>query len=209
MSILTLTNISLSFGGVRALAGLNLMMKPGSLHGLVGPNGAGKTTAMNVISGLVRPSSGGMTFKGLAFKPKPHRLAGQGLARTFQASAIIDSLNAFENVLFGGYSSTKAGILGSSLGLPRAAREERALRARADEALAEVGYVGSKSARTADLSTWQRRQIEIARALLSNPKLLLFDEPAAGLTAGEVEALKALMQRLRDAGEGQRSILLI
>lgn len=209
MSMLTLADVSLNFGGITALSHLRLEVKPGSLHGLVGPNGAGKTTAMNVISGLVRPAAGTMTFKGKVFRPVPDQLARQGLARTFQASAIIDSLNAFENVLLGGYSWTRAGILSSALRLPPALREERAVRERAETALNEVGYTGSKFARTSDLSTWQRRQIELARALLSKPQLLLLDEPAAGLTVGEVAALKAMLRRLRDSGSGQNAILLI
>jgi branched-chain amino acid transport system ATP-binding protein len=207
--ILTLDDVSLNFGGVRALMNLSLAVGPGSLHGLVGPNGAGKTSAMNVISGLARPSEGTMTFKGRPFRPVAHRLARQGLARTFQASAIIDGLSAFDNVLLGGYAATRAGIVASALRLPGAVREERALRERAAAALEDVGYAGPRDARTADLSTWQRRQIEIARALLSDPQLLLFDEPAAGLTAGEVESLKATMRRLRDRGAGGVSILLI
>ncbi len=207
--MLTLANVSLNFGGVRALTDLSLEVKAGSLHGLVGPNGAGKTTAMNVISGLVQPSEGRMTFHGKPFRPVPHDLASQGLARTFQSSAIIDSLNALDNVLLGGYSSTRSGILASALRLPRSLREERTTRDRAEAALDEVGYTGSRDARTADLSTWQRRQIEIARALLSNPQLLLLDEPAAGLTAGEVETFKAMLRRLCDSGGGKKSILLI
>jgi branched-chain amino acid transport system ATP-binding protein len=209
MALLTLTNISVNFGGVRALSDLTLAVEPGSLHGLIGPNGAGKTTAMNVVSGLLRPSTGTMTFNGEAFTPRPHKLAAQGLARGFQAAAVIDGLNAVENILLGGYASTKAGILASALRLPGATREESALRKRAEAVLEEVGYVGANGAAMADLSTWQRRQIEIGRALLSNPQLLLLDEPAAGLTAGEVEALKALMRRLRDEGKGEKSILLI
>jgi ABC-type branched-subunit amino acid transport system ATPase component len=114
-----------------------------------------------------------------------------------------------ENVLLGGYSWTRAGIFASALLLPRASREESVARERARAALDEVGYGGSLRARTADLSTWQRRQIEIARALLTKPRLLLLDEPAAGLTAGEVEALKAMMRRLSDGGDGTTSILLI
>ncbi len=207
--MLTLSRISLNFGGVKALSELSLSVAAGSLHGLVGPNGAGKTTAMNVVSGLARPSSGGIMFRGQAFIPEPHRLARLGLARTFQASAFIDSLDALGNVLLGGYASTRSGIASCALRLPFARREERDLRVRAEAALARVGYVGPHGARLADLSTWQRRQIEIARALLSKPKLLLLDEPAAGLTAGEVESLKRLLLDLRDSGGGEMSILLI
>jgi branched-chain amino acid transport system ATP-binding protein len=206
MPILALTDIAVDFGGVRALAGLSLSVQAGSLHGLVGPNGAGKTTAMNVISGLVKPSGGSMTFQDAPFAPKPHRLAAQGLARSFQASGVVDSLSALDNVLLGGFSATRAGIVSCALRLPRAMREERALRTHAEAVLDTVAYVGSLRARMADLSAWQRRQIEIARALMSDPKLLLLDEPAAGLTANEVGSLKALMRRLCDDA---MSILLI
>ena len=209
MSLLTLSDLSLNFGGVRALANMNLLVEPGSLHGLVGPNGAGKTTAMNVICGLFLPTTGTMTFADRRFHPVPHRLAGAGLGRTFQAAAMIESLDALENVLLGAYSSTKSGIVPSALRLPGAAREERAARDRAAAALDEVGFAAPKHARTAHLSTWQRRQIEIARALMSAPRLLLLDEPAAGLTAAEVGLFKAVMRRLRERGQGRTSILLI
>jgi branched-chain amino acid transport system ATP-binding protein len=206
MPILALTNIAVNFGGVRALTDLSLSVQAGSLHGLVGPNGAGKTTAMNVISGLVKPSGGSMTFQDVPFAPKPHRLAAQGLARSFQASGVVDSLSALDNVLLGGFSATRAGIVSCALRLPRAVREEWALRTRAEAALDAVAYAGGLRARMADLSAWRRRQIEIARALLSGPKLLLLDEPAAGLTASEVGSLKGLMRRLCDDA---MSILLI
>lgn len=196
--LLTLRDISLNYGGVRALAGLNLTVQPGSLHGLVGPNGAGKTTAMNVISGLATRSQGEMRFLGKPFHPIPHRLAQQGLARTFQAAAIIEELSALENVQLGGYSWTKAGIIASALKLPSALREERNLRERALSILSEIGFSASPDARVAEISAWQRRQVEIARALMTNPRLVLFDEPAAGLSSGEVASLKAMLLTLRD-----------
>ncbi len=206
--ILTLSHVAVHFGGLQAIADLSLAVAPGALHGLIGPNGAGKTTAMNVISGLVRPSAGAMTFLGKPFVPQPDQLAAHGLARSFQASAVVASLSAMENVLLGGYAATRAGIAACALRLPGAVREERALREHAAAALDQVGYTAPLLARMSDLSTWQRRQIEIARALLSRPKLLLLDEPAAGLTAGEVADLKALM-RLLCGGDTALSILLI
>ncbi len=209
MPLLVLSNVSLNFGGVRALAKFNLQVEPGSLHGLVGPNGAGKTTAMNVICGLFRPSAGTMTFRDRPFHPISHHLPREGLGRTFQAAAMIESLGALENVMLGTYSATRAGIVPCGLRLPWAVREERAARERAEAALEEVGFAARLHARPASLSTWQRRQIEIARALMSEPLLLLLDEPAAGLTAGEVEAFKAAMRRLRERGQGRTSILLI
>jgi len=208
MPILILANVAVHFGGLQAITDLSLAVEQGSLHGLIGPNGAGKTTAMNVVSGLVHASAGSMTFQGQPLRPRAHRLAGQGLARGFQASAVMAGLSAIDNVLLGGYAATRAGVLSCALRLPAAVREELALRARAEAALAQVGYGGSPHARVAELSTWERRQLEIARALLSRPKLLLLDEPAAGLTAGEVDSLKALLRRLCDGGRGL-SILLI
>ena len=205
MALLTLSCVSLNFGGVRALDSLSLEIQPGTLHGLVGPNGAGKTTAMNVICGLCRPTEGTLTFEGRPFRPIPHRLARQGLARTFQAASVIDSLDAIGNVLLGAYSATGAGIVGSALRLPWAEREERAARERAAAALHDLGFAAPLHAPTANLSTWQRRQIEIARALMSGPRLLLLDEPAAGLTLREVESFKAAMRRLRE----RTAILLI
>ncbi len=209
MSLLAVEHVALNFGGVKALRDFSLSVAPGTLHGLIGPNGAGKTTAMNVISGLHRPSSGSMTFRGAPFQPKPHHLAALGLARTFQAAATIGSLRAFDNVLLGGYARTKAGVVGSALKLPGAVREDRSLRLLAEQALEEVGYTGPRDAPMAELSTWQRRQLEIARCLLSQPRLLLLDEPAAGLTTAETAALKALLLRLRGGGPDQTAILLV
>jgi ABC-type branched-subunit amino acid transport system ATPase component len=209
MPLLTVDDVSLNFGGVKALANLSLAVQPGVLHGLIGPNGAGKTTAMNVICGIYRPTSGTMTFRDAAFQPRPHRLAAAGLARTFQAAATIASLRAYDNVLLGGYARTRAGIIGSALKLPGPLREELALRELADAALEEVGFTGPKNAPMSELSTWQRRQLEIARALLCQPRLLLLDEPAAGLTAAETASLKALLLRLRDRGAGKTSIMLV
>ncbi len=209
MALLTVDDVSLNFGGVKALEGFSLRVEPGTLHGLIGPNGAGKTSVMNVISGLYRPSSGAMTFNGSPFRPQPHELVAAGLARTFQAAATIDSLSAFENVLVGGYARTRAGVIGSALKLPGAVREERDLRDAAAAALATVGFTGPKDAPMAELSTWQRRQLEIARALLCRPRLLLLDEPAAGLTGAETEALKALLRHLCRPGADGTAILLV
>jgi ABC-type branched-subunit amino acid transport system ATPase component len=207
MPILTLSHVAVHFGGLVAIADLSLTVQPGALHGLIGPNGAGKTTAMNVISGLVRPSAGEMTFLGQQFVPHPNQLAARGLARSFQASAVVTTLTALENVLLGGHAATRAGIASCALRLPRATREEQALREHATAALEQVGYTAPLLARMSDLSTWQRRQIEIARALLSRPKLLLLDEPAAGLTAGEVGDLKSLLRQL--AGDDNAIAILL
>ena len=204
--LLALENVAVHFGGLKAISDLSLLVRRGGLHGLIGPNGAGKTTAMNVICGQVRLTQGTMRFEGEPFRPRPHLLAARGLARGFQSSAVIAGLSALENVLLGGFATTRAGILSNALRLPGAMREEASLRARAETALAATGFDGPLNARTASLSTWQRRQIEIARTLVAVPKLLLLDEPAAGLTVGEVGDLKRLLRRLCDDG---LSILLI
>jgi len=209
MALLTVDDVSLNFGGVKALEGFSIRVEPGTLHGLIGPNGAGKTSAMNVICGLYRPSSGIMMFNGVPFRPVPHRLAAAGLARTFQAAATIGSLPALENVLLGGYAHTRAGVIGSALKLPGALREERTLRQQAAAALATVGFTGPADAPMAELSTWQRRQLEIARALLCRPRLLLLDEPAAGLTGTETDALQALLRQLCHPGADGTAILLV
>ena len=205
--MLALHDLSMNFGGVKALDGLSLHVTPGALHGLIGPNGAGKTTAMNVISGLYRASAGSMTLGGAPFHPRSHDLARQGLARTFQAAALVDSLNAFGNVLLGDYARTRASILSCALRLPAAVAQERAACDRARAALEEVGFTGRDTAGVAELSSWQRRQVEIARALMIRPRLMLLDEPAAGLTATEVDQLTTLLDRLRR--HGGLSILLV
>jgi branched-chain amino acid transport system ATP-binding protein len=151
MPILTLADVAVHFGGLMAISNLSLQVEHGALHGLIGPNGAGKTTAMNVICGLVRPTAGAMTFMGGAFQPRPHHLARQGLARSFQASAVMGSLSAIDNVLLGGHAATRAGIVACALRLPRATREEQELHRQATAALSDADaltaqYLGRQAA---------------------------------------------------------------
>ena len=207
MSVLRLDDIEVRFGGVRALDDFSLTIEPGEIHGLIGPNGAGKTTAINVICGLLRPVSGTLALDGRPFVPRPRDLVAARIARTFQTPAIFPDLSAIENVMLGGYRAGTAGVVRSTLLTPAALAEEEGLRARATELLARVGFDGDPRSPGDALSFASHRKLEVARALMTEPRLLLLDEPTAGLGSGEVQAFAALLRRLR--GERAMTILLV
>jgi branched-chain amino acid transport system ATP-binding protein len=196
---LSLSDISLHFGGVKVLEGVSFDVEPGVIFGLVGPNGAGKTSLFNCISGHYRPSSGSITIDGSEVVGRaPSHLAHLGLARTFQHPALQLRATVLENVVLGGHTRLPGGPLSWALGLPFTSRAERALRAEALELLERAG-LGWAADRPADeLSHGLHKGIELWRALLARPTLLLLDEPAAGLSHGEVEQLIATVKRVRD-----------
>jgi len=162
-----------------------------------------------VISGLYRQSEGSLQLDGKPFRPRTRELARNGIARTFQAPATFDSLNAIENVMAGGYSWTRAGLLSGAFRLPWAAREERELRRRAGELMDRVGFPFAKASLVAELPVGARRQLELARALMCKPRLLLLDEPTGGLTRADVDAIGDLLKSLRDGAGGELSVLLV
>jgi ABC-type branched-subunit amino acid transport system ATPase component len=209
--VLNLDSLSLSFGGLRALSELDLHVDGEEIVSLIGPNGAGKTTVFNVITGVYQPSSGDVRFGGrsIAGLP-PHTIARRGIARTFQSLRLFLNMSVIENVMAATYGHTKAMPWESVLRLPRARREEREARALAEDVLAFFGQrlAGYRWDQPAySLSYANRRRLEIARALASRPRLLLLDEPAAGMNPAETHEITELIGRLRT--ERRLSILVI
>ncbi len=210
-SVLALEQLSLSFGGLEALSSLDLQVANREIVSLIGPNGAGKTTVFNVITGVYRPGAGDVRFAGrsIAGLP-PHRITRLGIARTFQSLRLFLNMSVIENVMAATYGATRATPWESILRLPRARREEREVRALAEDALSFFGQrlTGYRWDQPAySLSYANRRRLEIARALAARPRLLLLDEPAAGMNPAETHEVTELIGRLRD--ERDVAILVI
>jgi branched-chain amino acid transport system ATP-binding protein len=209
--LLELRDLSLSFGGLRVLDGLDVLVGEHEIVSLIGPNGAGKTTVFNVITGVYRPDSGdilldGESLVGLA----PHRITNRGVARTFQTLRLFLNMTVKENVMASQYGRTHSSILESMLRLPRARREEREIESFAEDKLAFFGerLMGYRWTQPAySLSYANRRRLEIARATATRPRILLLDEPAAGMNPVETHEITELIGKLRD--EGGYTILLI
>ena len=199
-SVLQLQSLSLSFGGLRALSELDLHVRDGEIVSLIGPNGAGKTTVFNVITGVYEPSAGDVVFAGKSIAGLyPHTIARMGIARTFQSLRLFLNMSVMENVMAATYGHTKAMPWESVLRLPRARREEREARALAADVLSFFGQrlAGYRWDQPAySLSYANRRRLEIARALATGPRLLLLDEPAAGMNPAETHEITELISRL-------------
>jgi branched-chain amino acid transport system ATP-binding protein len=209
--VLSLSKLSLSFGGLRALTDLDLAVRDREIVSMIGPNGAGKTTVFNVITGVYQPTSGDVRFAGqpIAGHP-PHTIAQLGIARTFQSLRLFMNMSVLENVMAATYGHTRATPVESVLRLPWARREEREARAQAEEALSFFGQrlAGYRWDQPAySLSYANRRRLEIARALATKPRVLLLDEPAAGMNPTETHEITELIGRLRD--ERRLAILVI
>ena len=199
--LLEVEGVSVDFGGLRAVSQVSMTVRTGQIVALIGPNGAGKTTLFNVISRLQRASEGRVRFAGVDITDKsPAATARLGMARTFQNLRIFENMDVLENVLVGCHRHEKAGLIAGGLGLPGQRREEKASRVRAMDALRLVGLDGAAHQPAASLPYGQQRLVEIARALASEPQLLLLDEPAAGMNAPEREYLVDRIRRIRDAG---------
>ncbi len=209
--VLELDHVSLSFGGLRALSDLELNVRDAEVVSVIGPNGAGKTTVFNVITGIYQPSSGDVRFAGRSIAGQsPHSIARLGIARTFQSLRLFLNMSVIENVLAATYGGTRATPAESVLRLPRARREERAARALAEDILSFFGQrlAGYRWDQPAySLSYANRRRLEIARALATRPRLLLLDEPAAGMNPAETHEVTELIGRLR--AERDLAILVI
>jgi branched-chain amino acid transport system ATP-binding protein len=204
--ILTVEDVSISFGGVRALSDVSMSVKAGEIVGVIGPNGAGKTTLLNVVSGMNTPDRGQVTLDGTAITGrKPSRIAGLGLGRTFQASQLFPGMSVLENMLTGLHLRSRAGLFAAAVRAPAMREEEAAMRARALEALEFVGLRAFAPRPGNALSFGQQRIVEIARTLISEPKVVLLDEPAVGLSLTRVAELDALLRRIRD----ERGVTLV
>jgi branched-chain amino acid transport system ATP-binding protein len=187
---LSVSEISVSFGGITALDGVSLEVSQGEVLGVIGPNGAGKTTLFNVICGFVSPASGTMRWRGRSLDgTRPERLASLGIARTLQGVGLFAELTVRENVMVGAQRFRRAGVIGAMLARPRADRDERALSERALSALEQVGCGDVLESRPGQLPYAVQKRVALARALACDPDLLLLDEPAGGLDSEEMSAL--------------------
>jgi branched-chain amino acid transport system permease protein len=198
-----LSGVRLSFGGVHAIDGLDLLIQRGEVHGLIGPNGSGKTTTLNAICGFGHPQEGSVTMSGAPLvMGKTTLRAPAGIARTFQTPRIVGEATVLANVMLGGDVSGRATFVEAALNLGRNRADERRLRARAEEALTAVGLSGLGDVRADRLQHSELRFLEIARALMLSPSFLLVDEPAAGLSPEEIRRLGALISAIARAGVG-------
>ncbi len=198
-SLVAVRDLSVRFGGIVALDGVSFEVAPGHIAGLIGPNGAGKTTLFNCLSRLYQPQQGSVAFDGQDLLALPrHRMASLGIGRTFQNLALFRTMSVLDNVKVGRHSRTRRGFLFNALRLPGVAREEDASTRRAWELLDYLKLTGMAHTRVADLSFGTAKRVELARALAADPRLLLLDEPAAGLNHEEVGALGALIRAIRD-----------
>jgi len=206
-ALLRVARLARAFGGVRAVDGASFEVRPGEVHGLIGPNGAGKTTVLNLVSGLTRPTSGEITLDGrdIAGLP-PHRIAALGVARTFQSIRLFPDLSAEDNVVVGEHQTRHPSLLARLLRLPSAAAEERAATEQARALLERVGLRSRSRVPARNLSYGEQRRVEIARALGLSPRLLLLDEPTAGMNPVEAEAVADLIREL--AREGHAVLLV-
>ncbi|MFD1937703.1 MULTISPECIES: ABC transporter ATP-binding protein [Nonomuraea] len=195
------------FGGVTALREVDLIVNEGEIFALIGPNGAGKTTVFNVVTGVYQPTEGEVRFQDEKISGlKRFKITKRGIARTFQNIRLFHNMSALENVMVGADAHHKSGMVSVALGLPWHRKAEREGRALAMELLEFCGVSQRADDYAKNLPYGDQRRLEIARALATNPKLLLLDEPAAGMNPAEKEALQQLIRRIRDAG---RTVLLI
>ena len=201
MSLLVAQDIGIAFGGVAAVDGVSFAAEPGKVLSIIGPNGAGKTTLFNVVSGLYRARSGRVTLDGedVTGAP-PHRLAEKGLSRTFQNLQVFGRMTAEENVMVGRHLRERRSLLSDLLRLPSVLRQNGETRRAADELLAFVRLADRADAPAASLPYGALKRLEIARALASEPKVLLLDEPAAGCNAVETEEIDRLIRQVADRG---------
>ncbi len=198
-ALLSIRGLTVRFGGIVALDDVDFDVARGEICGLIGPNGAGKTTLFNCLSRLYRPQSGAIRFEGRAIERLgKHEIARLGIARTFQNLALFGTMTALENVMIGTHAIARGGFLVNALALPGARREERRIRERAFALIEEFGLGAVAGALVNELPFAIRKRVELARALALEPKLLLLDEPAAGLNHEEVDALRAEIQAIRD-----------
>ena len=200
-TLLELRGVTMQFGGLRALDRVDLAVLPGTIHGLIGPNGSGKSTMMNVLTGIYRPDAGEIVFAGASIAGlAPAQIAGRGVARTFQNVQLFAELTVIENIMVGLHHTYRSNVLDIVLRTPRYRREEARARLRAASILDFVGLGGLANEEARNLPYGNQRLLEIGRALALDPKLLLLDEPAAGLTVPNIKELVSIIRKIRDHG---------
>ncbi len=207
MPLLETKNLTMRFGGLTALDDVGTVVEEGRIISLIGPNGAGKTTFFNCVTGLHPPTGGEARFRGRRITGRrPHEITAFGIARTFQSVRLFAEMTALENVMVGGHVRSRAGLMGALLRAGWVLEEERALASKALRLLEFVGLAGGADTWARNLSYGEQRRLEIARALATDPVLLLLDEPAAGMNPRETAGLMRLIRQIRDQGV---TILLI
>jgi branched-chain amino acid transport system ATP-binding protein len=199
--VLELKNLTMQFGGVKALNQVNLQVNKGEICALIGPNGAGKTTVFNVVTGVYVPTQGEVLFQGKSLKGKNrHQVTKLGIARTFQNVRLFGEMTALDNVITATDVHNKSGLIGSMFTTPRSRREEKASREKAHEILKFIGIDHRSDQLAKNLPYGDQRRLEIARALGTSPQIVLLDEPAAGFNPSEKKALGELIVKIRDRG---------
>ena len=197
--LLSVRVVAVRFGGIVALDGISFDLEPGLIIGLIGPNGAGKTTLFNCLSRLYTPRSGDILFDGSSILARSaHRIVELGIGRTFQNLALFRNLSVLDNVRIGGHCRSRGDYLSDAFRLPNSRLSEAALDGSVSEVMAYLGLEAVAPLRVADLPFGTQKRVELARALVSSPRLLLLDEPACGLSHEEVGALGALIRRIRE-----------
>ncbi len=198
---LEVSGVSKRFGGIQAVSGVSFQLRKGMIKAVIGPNGAGKTTLFNMVSGFSTPDRGTITFAGHPIHGRrPHLVAAHGISRTFQNIRLFEHMSALENVMVGRHLRSRAGFWAGMLDLGWSRREAAEVRGRAMEVMAFLGIEALAGAEATSLAYGQQRAVELARALASDPELVLLDEPAAGLNMRETRDLAGLITRIRDRG---------
>jgi branched-chain amino acid transport system ATP-binding protein len=211
MSVLQVSNLSKSFGGIKAVSDINMTVEKGDIVGVIGPNGAGKTTFFNLLTGIYSPTNGEVAYdlhvKVSSKNFRPHKMTGYGVARTFQNIRLFKNMTVFDNVLLGFHNNLKYGLLSGVFRLPSYGRRESGANEKVEKLLKIFNLQGKKDELAKNLPYGEQRKLEIARALAQEPKLLLLDEPAAGMNPKETAELTELINWIRK--EFELTIILI
>jgi branched-chain amino acid transport system ATP-binding protein len=201
MTLLEADNLNKRFGGLQAVDDVSFSVKKGTIKALIGPNGAGKTTLFNLLTGVIPPDSGRIIFNENAVQGfKPYIVAGLGMARTFQHIRLFAGMTALENIMVGRHTHSRSGFVSGMLNLPRTWKEENSIREKSLETMTFLGLEKHVNSDVASLAYGQQRIVEMGRALACEPKLLLLDEPAAGLNMRETVEMAKLISKIRDTG---------
>ncbi len=202
MAHLQMDHLSISFGGLKAVNDVSCEIQEGTIHGLIGPNGAGKTTIFNCISGVYKPDQGTITFDGQDLTPlKPHQIAQRGVARTFQNIELFNSMTSLDNLLVGQHTHMRSSVFANALSLPKVQREEKKSREQVQRIMGFLGLEEVQNHLASSLPFGHQKLLELGRALASEPKILLLDEPASGMNAEETASLRLLIEDIRQRME--------